>query len=71
MDDNKLHDFIGPSKEKCNYYNRTRNRLLITAYEGIPENLLLNALGCLVSIIKITSNVLLRFTKICSVYFSF
>lgn len=41
---------IIPAKEKCNYYNRTRNRLLITAYEGIPENLLLNVLGCLVSI---------------------
>lgn len=40
----------GPERDKCNYYNRTRNRLLITAYEGIPENLLLNALGCLVSI---------------------
>lgn len=53
MDDNNiLHDFSSPSREKCNYYNRTRNRLLITAYEGIPENLLLNALGCLVSILK-------------------
>lgn len=45
-----MADFTGPAKEKCNYYNRTRNRLLITAYEGIPENLLLNAMGCLVSI---------------------
>lgn len=42
-------EFNGPSKEKCNYYNRTRNRIIITAYEGIPENLLLNALGCVVS----------------------
>lgn len=51
MDDtNSMNDMMnGPDREKCNYYNRTRNRLLITAYEGIPENLLLNALGCLVS----------------------
>ncbi|VVC30694.1 10TM putative phosphate transporter, cytosolic domain,Calcium-dependent channel, 7TM region, putative [Cinara cedri] len=40
-----------PDREKCNYYNRTRNRLLITAYEGIPENLLLNVLGCLILVI--------------------
>lgn len=45
-----MADFTGPAREKCNYYNRTRNRLLITAYEGIPENLLLNSMGCLVSI---------------------
>lgn len=50
MGDPMFREFNGPAdKEKCNYYNRTRNRLLITAYEGIPENLLLNALGCLVS----------------------
>lgn len=53
MDEIKiLHELNGPAREKCNYYNRTRNRLLITAYEGIPENLLLNVLGCLVSIVK-------------------
>lgn len=49
MDNNIFHEFNGPAKDKCNYYNRTRNRLLITAYEGIPETLLLNALGCVVS----------------------
>jgi hypothetical protein len=50
MDNNIFHEFNGPSKDKCNYYNRTRNRLLITAYEGIPETLLLNALGCVVTL---------------------
>lgn len=51
MDSITSNEYINstPAKEKCNYYNRTRNRLLITAYEGIPENLLLNVLGCLVS----------------------
>lgn len=51
MNDNVSHDFNSPAaREKCNYYNRTRNRLLITAYEGIPENLLLNVIGCFVSV---------------------
>jgi len=50
MDNNIFHEFNGAARDKCNYYNRTRNRLLITAYEGIPETLLLNALGCVVSI---------------------
>lgn len=52
MDDTSITNEMmnGPERDKCNYYNRTRNRLLITAYEGIPENLLLNVLGCLVSI---------------------
>lgn len=51
MDNNYMFNTYSPgAREKCNYYNRTRNRLLITAYEGIPENLLLNLLGCLVSI---------------------
>lgn len=45
-----MNNINGTDKDKCNYYNRTKNRLLITAYEGIPENLLLNVLGCLVSI---------------------
>lgn len=51
MDNNIFHEFNGAARDKCNYYNRTRNRLLITAYEGIPETLLLNVLGCVVSII--------------------
>lgn len=50
MDENTSNDFNNSTtKEKCNFYVRNRNRLLITAYEGIPENLLLNLIGCLVS----------------------
>ncbi|XP_054283648.1 calcium permeable stress-gated cation channel 1-like isoform X1 [Macrosteles quadrilineatus] len=33
------------TKEKCIYYNRTTGRIITPAYEGIPENLLLNFLG--------------------------
>ena len=36
-------------RDKCVYYNRTNNKLFTSAYEGIPENLLLNILGWLVS----------------------
>ena len=35
-------------RDKCVYYNRTTNNIFISAYEGIPENLLLNFLGWLV-----------------------
>jgi len=64
MNDN-THDFNGPAaREKCNYYNRTRNRLLITAYEGIPENLLLNAVGCLVSINNIHNTYIALYYKL-------
>ncbi|XP_025198856.1 CSC1-like protein 2 [Melanaphis sacchari] len=51
MDNNIFHEFNGAARDKCNYYNRTRNRLLITAYEGIPETLLLNALGCVLLVL--------------------
>ncbi|XP_050531559.1 calcium permeable stress-gated cation channel 1 isoform X2 [Daktulosphaira vitifoliae] len=52
MDDiSNTHYFTGSARDKCNYFNRTRNRLLITAYEGIPENLLLNALGCILLVL--------------------
>lgn len=37
-------------KEKCTYYNKTSKRIITSAYEGIPENLLLNFLGWLVCI---------------------
>lgn len=39
------------TKEKCIYYNRTTGRIITPAYEGIPENLLLNFLGWVVSIL--------------------
>lgn len=65
MGDNMYREFNSPTdKEKCNYYNRTRNRLLITAYEGIPENLLLNALGCLVSKVLCKCNILVSWNII-------
>lgn len=38
-------------KDKCVYYNRTTNKIITSAYEGIPENLLLNFLGWLILII--------------------
>ncbi|XP_046676490.1 calcium permeable stress-gated cation channel 1 [Homalodisca vitripennis] len=38
------------TKEKCIYYNRTTGRIITPAYEGIPENLLLNFLGWLMLI---------------------
>lgn len=45
---NKLLGNIS-TKEKCIYYNRTTGRIITPAYEGIPENLLLNFLGWIVS----------------------
>lgn len=36
------------SRDKCVYYNRTTNNIFTSAYEGIPENLLLNFLGWMV-----------------------
>jgi len=38
-----------PDKDKCIYYNTTNNKFLIDAYEGIPQNLLLNFIAWLVS----------------------
>jgi len=35
-------------RDKCVYYNRTTNNIFTSAYEGIPENLLLNVLGWMV-----------------------
>jgi len=35
-------------RDKCGYYNRTTNKIFTSAYEGIPENLLLNFLGWMV-----------------------
>jgi hypothetical protein len=37
------------SRDKCVYYNRTTNNIFTSAYEGIPENLLLNFMGWMVS----------------------
>ncbi|XP_075213125.1 transmembrane protein 63 isoform X2 [Lycorma delicatula] len=37
---------LSSSKNKCLFYNRTR--IITSAYEGIPENLLLNFLGWLI-----------------------
>jgi hypothetical protein len=36
------------SRDKCVYYNKTTNKIITSAYEGIPENLLLNFLGWMV-----------------------
>lgn len=36
------------SRDKCVYYNKTTNKIFTSAYEGIPENLLLNFLGWMV-----------------------
>ncbi|XP_022189057.1 calcium permeable stress-gated cation channel 1 [Nilaparvata lugens] len=38
------------SNDRCIYYNRTTNKIITPAYEGIPENLLLNFLGWLILI---------------------
>ncbi|XP_050426981.1 calcium permeable stress-gated cation channel 1-like [Adelges cooleyi] len=40
------HEFSKTTRDTCTYNNRTKNRLNFTAYEGIPENLMVNALGC-------------------------
>ncbi|KAL1458519.1 hypothetical protein WDU94_008661 [Cyamophila willieti] len=37
-----------PPKEKCAYFNKTTTNIFITAYEGIPQNLLLNVIAWLV-----------------------
>jgi hypothetical protein len=38
-------------RDKCVYYNRTTNNIFTSAYEGIPENLLLNFLGWMILIV--------------------
>lgn len=47
-DDTKL---ISSPRDKCVYYNRTTNKIFTSAYEGIPENLLLNFLGWMILIL--------------------
>jgi hypothetical protein len=39
---------LSSPRDKCVYYNRTTNNIFTSAYEGIPENLLLNFLGWMV-----------------------
>lgn len=41
-------NLFASSRDKCGYYNRTTNNIFTSAYEGIPENLLLNFLGWMV-----------------------
>jgi len=36
-------------EEKCIYYHNNHTRIFTSVYEGIPENLLLNFMGWLVS----------------------
>lgn len=36
-------------EEKCVYYHNNHTRIFTSVYEGIPENLLLNFMGWLVS----------------------
>lgn len=45
-----MNDFSSPT-DKCVYYNRTTNKIFISTYEGIPENLLLNFLGWMILIV--------------------
>lgn len=51
MDDNK----IAPPQSKCVYHNRTNPLVFDVAYEGIPENLLLNSIGWMVRLNSIPS----------------
>ncbi|PSN32304.1 CSC1-like protein 2 [Blattella germanica] len=38
-------------KDQCVYYNKSTNKIITSAYEGIPENLLLNFLGWMILIL--------------------
>lgn len=42
-------DLFSSPRDKCVYYNKTTNKIFTSTYEGIPENLLLNFLGWMVS----------------------
>jgi hypothetical protein len=46
-DDSRIYS----PEEKCIYYHNNHTRIFTSVYEGIPENLLLNFMGWLVSII--------------------
>ncbi|KAI5736401.1 hypothetical protein M8J76_002862 [Diaphorina citri] len=43
-----------PPKEKCAYFNKTTANIFITAYEGIPQNLLLNVIAWLLLLMFFT-----------------